>query len=312
MSNLSLDALEEPSSKPESPELRIIKPRKISLHTRNGTEVFRNLPHRELRSIGPWCFLDQFGPIESSDAMRVAAHPHTGLQTVTWLFEGSVLHQDSLGTKTLVKPGELNLMTSGYGIAHSELSINSTGNIHGIQLWVALPNEYRFKPPSFEHHKFFPIKKLEGIQIKVFAGSHFGLSSPATFFGELVGAEIELTDSDQVIEIDKDWEYGLLSITGDAQIEDRDIHTRELLHIPRGSSSLRLSSSGSAKLLLIGGPPLTEKIVMWWNFVARSHDEIIEMREAWESQSHRFPSFESEIPERIPAPTLPNIRLSAR
>lgn len=291
---------------------RLIAPRQITLHPRSDTVVNRNLPHRDLRTIGPWCFLDQFGPVKSDVAMSVAAHPHTGLQTVTWLIEGSVLHQDSLGTESIIKPGELNLMTSGFGIAHSELSVTTPDPLHGIQLWVALPNEHRNTNPQFEHLTDFPIFKTDSLTMKIFAGNYQDQKSPATFFSDIIGAEIDFKPHQSTIELNPTWQYGLLAINNSFQINNTLVPTGHLYYLNPPNNQITLNTDSNTKILLIGGPPMTEKIIMWWNFLARTHDEIVQMRNDWQNQTERFPTFTSNIPSRIPAPPLPNLRLNPR
>lgn len=291
---------------------RLIAPRRVSLHTRSGATVSRTLPHRELRTIGPWCFIDQFGPVLNQGGMRVAAHPHTGLQTVTWLFSGSVLHQDSLGSKSLIRPNELNLMTAGLGVAHTELSMDSDGSLHGVQLWVALPDSARNSAAKFEHLSEVPSYETSQAKFKVFAGSFAGVTSPASFFSEIIGVQVEaLTSRVELLLVDG-WEYGILIVNGSVSLAGQIINENELFFLSEGCGTVELKTSPNSRFLLLGGAPLNEPIVMWWNFIGRSHEEIVAMREAWESHSDRFPEFENVIGERIPAPQLPNIRLTAR
>ena len=311
MSNLEREPdLVEASNAAES--RRLITPRKVSLHTRSGAMVNRTLPHRELPTIGPWCFIDQFGPVLNQGAMRVAAHPHTGLQTVTWLFSGSVLHQDSLGSESIIRPNELNLMTAGHGVAHTELSVDSESTLHGVQLWVALPENARNSTPTFQHLSEIPTLETSQAIFKVFAGSFAGVTSPAKFYTDIVGVQVEPLSSEIEISLTPGLEYGLLVINGTAIVDGQSVNEGELLFLGVGADSLKIIAAPNSLYLLLGGAPLNEPIVMWWNFIGRSHKEIVEMREAWESHSNRFPEFENVIGERIPAPQLPNIRLTAR
>lgn len=312
MSNLEAGTEDQIAKPPILQSPSVIDPRTVSLHTRTNMRVSRTLPHRDLRRIGPWCFIDYFLAKAGDEQMRVAAHPHTGLQTVTWLLQGEVRHQDSIGSDINVLPGQLNLMTAGFGVAHSELSVTAKNNLEGIQLWVALPDGSRNNKPSFEHHASLPIVEINNSKLKLFAGSYESRTSPATFYSPLLGAELTILDNEITITTEPTWEYGLLLISGDVNIFDIKLSPKQLLYIPAGQTEIKLTAQEMTKLILIGGEPFGEEIVMWWNFIGRSHDEINEMRNSWENQSKRFPNFTSEIPERIPAPQLPNLRLSPR
>jgi len=164
----------------------ILSPRSVKLTTRSGTEISRTLPHRYIRTIGAWCFVDHFGPTTQSDAMSIATHPHTGLQTVSWLFAGEVEHRDSLGSVQIIKPGELNLMTAGRGVAHSELSTENSTVAHGVQLWTVLPDRDRKSAPLFDHYGQLPEFQRDDLKIRLFIGELFGEKSPARIFSELL------------------------------------------------------------------------------------------------------------------------------
>lgn len=245
--------------------------------------------------------------------MSVAAHPHTGLQTVSWLFSGEVEHRDSLGSVQHIKPGELNLMTAGKGVAHSELSINHKTFLHGVQLWTALPDQYRNIEPSFDHYEGLPVFTWKGVNVHLIIGQFLKERSPAKIFSPMIGAEIDLpAGSTTQIPTDPTFEYGILVVTGEATVNGNSLHRGQLHYVPVGGETLVLTTSGGAKIVLLGGEPFTEKIVMWWNFIARSHEEILQMREDWQSQNQNFPSFHDRIGGRIPAPPLPNLRLTPR
>ena len=286
-----------------------LEPRKVKLTNRTGVEVSRSLPHRELRTIGAWCFVDYFGPTAVQDAMSVAAHPHTGLQTASWLFAGEVEHRDSLGSIQVIRPGELNLMTAGSGIAHSELSLNGSDSFHGVQLWIALPDNQRKQAPHFEHHSELPHVGIESNEIKVFAGELLGAKSPAAIYSQLLGAQIELVES-LTLPIDPEFEYGVLVVSGEVEVEQTNVPIGSLRYLPAGNTELHLTGNG--QLILLGGKPFEEKLVMWWNFIGRSHEEIIEMRNQWVNRENGFSEFEDRIGGFIPAPELPNLRLTAR
>lgn len=290
-----------------------LDPRIVKLTTRTGIDIRRTLPHRHIRTIGAWCFIDHYGPTDLSDAMSVAAHPHTGLQTVSWLFSGEVEHRDSLGNIQNVIPGELNIMTSGIGIAHSELSVNIRSHLHGIQLWTVLPDRDRNTKATFHHHGDLPAFGWEGMHVRLFVGELLGYSSPAKIFSPLLGAEIDLpAGTAATIPAQANFEYGILVVAGSVNANGSAVQSGQLHYIPIGRNSLSLTSLEGAKIILLGGEPFAEKIVMWWNFIARSHDEIVQMRQDWESESPRFSSFTDRIGGRIPAPPIPNLKLAPR
>ncbi len=288
-----------------------LTPRKVTLTTRKGVEVRRTLPHRDIFMIGAWAFVDHYGPT-TSEEMSVGAHPHIGLQTASWLFSGEIEHRDSLGSVQLITPGQLNLMTAGRGIAHSELSLESAP-LHGVQLWIALPHSDRSIAPNFDHHDNLPVVIEDGITFQVFVGNFLGSSSPATIYSELVGVEISAPDS-RTCEIPTrvEFEYGILVDQGSLTINGQKIDPGQLHYIPAGRDSIHIETQDNFRILLLGGTPFEEEIVMWWNFIASSHEEIVQARKAWEESSSRFPSFEDNIHKRIPAPEMPNVTLTPR
>ena len=297
---------------------QILETRSVKLNTRVNIEVRRTIPNRKLRTIGAFCFVDYFGPTDQTEAMVVAAHPHTGLQTVTWLFEGEVEHRDSLGSVQLIKPGQLNLMTAGKGISHSELSKKTDGRLHGIQLWVALEDKDRFINPSFEHVSENQQLAKEGMKLKVFMGELMGVSSPAKLYSKLVAAEIELQPGEHTIDVNPEFEHGLLMVEGEFESEGEMLKEAELVYFEAGQQQIEISVKTKTKLVLIGGEPFKERLVMWWNFIARSHSEIEEMRAMWNDPENRqtgednFGMFEDEVGDWIPAPDMPNVQLRGR
>ncbi|MFC4999944.1 pirin family protein [Dactylosporangium cerinum] len=275
--------------------------------------VRRTLPNKTRRTVGAWCFLDHFGPEEvtGKPGMRVPPHPHIGLQTVTWLFDGEIRHRDSLGSDELIRPGQLNIMTSGRGIAHSEDSPTAKPPLlHGVQLWVALPDAARHREPAFQHLEDLPVAEVPGVRMTVAVGSLGGVTSPAAVHSPLVGAEVTVAARTPAeIAINPAFEHGLVVTDGTARVEGVDVTAGSLLHLPEGRTSLAFE--GDARLFLIGGVPLEEELVMWWNFVARSHEEIVAARDEWEAGSSRF----GTVPggqEPLPAPALPTTRLLPR
>jgi quercetin 2,3-dioxygenase len=300
--------------------VEILTPREVPLGGLRAMNVRRTLPQRHRSLIGGWCFLDHYGPddVAESGGMLGTPHPHTGLQTVSWLFTGEIDHVDSAGNAATVRPGELNLMTAGRGISHSEVSTPSTRTLHGAQLWVALPDASRFVEPGFEHY-VPPTVTGHRWEARVFLGSLFGSASPVSTYSRLLGAEIVLAANARlVVPLDPVQEHGLLLDTGDLVIDELPVKESELAYVEPGASSVTLSSADGARLLLLGGEPLGEQIVMWWNFIGRTDEEVREFRAHWQAQitddgivDGDFGVVAGGLPP-IPAPALPNARLMSR
>jgi redox-sensitive bicupin YhaK (pirin superfamily) len=341
-------------AEPHAAVVEVLTPRDVPLGGPRAMTVRRTLPQRRRSLIGAWCFVDHYGPddVAASGGMQVPGHPHTGLQTVTWLFEGEVEHRDTLGTALVIRPGEVNLMTSGIGIAHSEYSTPSTTRLHGAQLWLALPDEHRAGARAFQHYAA-PQFDRDGARLRVFIGRLAGESSPIETFTPTLGAEIVLEPSAELqLEVDPGFEHGVLVDTGSVSVQAGDSHTGdseagpvaasgasgELLFVGSGRErlSLRAGDEG-ARVLLIGGEPLGERIVMWWNFIGRSHDDIVEHRRAWQARVEEFDrdrvptgaltdaptasdgadvetfgEFPADWQRVLPAPELPTVRLTPR
>ncbi|GAA4551603.1 pirin family protein [Streptomyces collinus] len=298
-----------------APRVDVLSAREVPLGGPRALLVRRTLPQRARTLIGAWCFADHYGPVDAGGTgMDVPPHPHTGLQTVSWLFSGEIEHRDSLGTHALVRPGEMNLMTGGYGIAHSEVSTPRTTVIHGVQLWVALPEEHRNAARDFQHHVPRPVR-ADGAEIKVFLGSLAGSTSPVRTFTPLLGAEIVLEPHATVtLAVDTAFEHGLLVDSGDVRLIGTPLHPAELGYVPCGTDTLTVAneSGAPARTVLLGGPPFEEEIVMWWNFIGRSHEDIVRAREDWQAGSDRFGAVEGHPGRRLPAPALPNAVITPR
>ena len=285
---------------------------------RDALGVDRFLPTRDRRMVGAWCFLDRSGPeqLDGGEGMQVPPHPHTGLQTVSWLLAGEVLHRDSLGSQQLVRPGQLNLMTAGRGISHSERSPEvRPALLHGLQLWVALPSSARDVAPAFEHHPELPVLEVQGARATVLMGEIGGVTSPATAYTPLVGADVEVgSGTGAVLPLRPDFEYAVLVVDGDVVLgeEHARVDGRELVYLGTGRDSLPLWADGGCRLLLLGGLPFDEQLVMWWNFVGRSHDDIVADREDWEAGASRFGTVTEDPGPRLPAPPLPATPLRPR
>lgn len=269
--------------------------------------ISRALPVKDRRLVGPWCFLDRFGPLTFGDAkpMDVAPHPHIGLQTVTWLLQGEVVHDDSLGYQSILRPGGVNVMTSGGGISHAEQTPHdNTGRLNGVQLWVALPDVHRRMPASFEQVKEVPTIALVGGRALVFAGTLQGETSPAAHFSELLGADVQVHPGGVLtLQLDPAFEHALLVLSGDAALDGQPLDSRVLYYTGTTRSDAQFSSRHGARLLLIGGPPFPEKVLMWWNFVARTQDEIAQARADWE-EGQRFGEVTAYKGPRLSAPSL--------
>jgi hypothetical protein len=257
--------------------------------------------------VGPWCFLDRFGPLSfvSNKAMNVPPHPHIGLQTVSWLLEGEVLHNDSLGSEAMVRPGGVNVMTAGNGISHTEETPGgNSGRLNGVQLWVALPEIARNTAPSFMNVEQVPKVVTRGGSFQVFAGTKNGAISPAPYYSEIVGLDLQIyAESEFELELDQGYEHALLVLGGDCSFENTELEERMLYYLGISRSSLSLTSRSGSRVLLIGGPPFPETILMWWNFVARIPEEIAQARADWEAY-RRFGQVVGEHGPRLTAPDL--------
>jgi redox-sensitive bicupin YhaK (pirin superfamily) len=271
-----------------------------------GRTVRRSLPRRDRRTIGAWCFADHFGPetITPATAMEVGPHPHIGLQTVTWLLEGELVHTDSLGTEQPIRPGQLNLMTAGHGVAHAEDGRqHAHGLSHGVQLWVALPERTRNGPAAFEHHAQLPVVEAGPARVTVLVGTLQGATSPARHDTPQVGAELALHGRVEV-QVDPAFEHGVLGLSGRVRVGDQPLGEDELAYVSPGHTSIVLASEGAARVLLLGGAPFGERISMWWNFVARTQDEMTEALHAWNDGSDRFGTVPTTL-ARMPVPRPP-------
>lgn len=313
----------EASDACDGPRDLLLEAREVPLGGVRAMSVRRALPQRDLPLVGAWCFLDRFGP--QVTRMRVEPHPHIGLQTVTWPLVGEVRHRDSVGSDVIVRRGALNLMTSGAGIAHSEYSVGTdAAPLDALQLWVALPESRRHGGPAFEQHAVLPEVALDAVageagSATVVLGRFGGATSPATTHTPIVGAEIRVPAGARVtLPLDPVWEHALVGVTGDAAVhagpdaEPRDVDDGHLLYLGIRRSSVDVSSDAGATLFLLGGEPFEDDVVMWWNFVGRTHEEIVDAREAWERGDARFGHVVDHGDERIPAPPLPAVRLTRR
>jgi redox-sensitive bicupin YhaK (pirin superfamily) len=309
--------------------VEVLEPREVPLGGPRAMTVYRTLPQKQRSLVGAWCFLDHYGPddVAVSGGMEVPRHPHTGLATVSWLFTGEIDHLDSGGNAAAVRPGELNLMIAGSGITHSEISTPETHTLHGVQLWYALPERTRFSQNHFDHYAPEAVA-APGMTARVFIGSLLGSTSPVdTRTPDLLGAELILEPGASVtLTVRTDFEHALLAETGGFEVNGTAVAHRELGYLPTGSDTMHVTAGAEgARIILLGGVPLGEQIVMWWNFVGRSHDEIVEFRRRYQAElgfepvdaaDAGKPALFGEFPPGqrapLPAPPMPIIRLKPR
>lgn len=253
-----------------------------------GVPIRRVLPHARRRMIGAWCFLDHAGPATQTpeQRMRVAPHPHTGLQTFSWLMEGEILHRDSVGSVQVLRPGEVNLMTAGRGIAHSEESLAE--RVHLAQLWIALPDAERRRPPAFEHHATLPQLERGGFTLTLLAGVFEGLLAPTRVFSPLLGMDaVSAGPACAELALRPDFEHGVMVLEGEAELNIDGHEAVEtlapgsLLYIGPGPQRLLLRSAVACRLLLLGGEPFEPPVLLWWNFVGRKPEEIAQFARDW-------------------------------
>ncbi|MGW1846320.1 pirin family protein [Streptomyces sp. NPDC001966] len=288
------------------PVRELLNPRHVRLG--ESTEVRRLLPNLGRRMVGAWAFVDHYGPDDIADepGMQVPPHPHMGLQTVSWLHDGEVLHRDSLGSLRTIRPRELGLMTSGRAISHSEESPKAHARfLHGAQLWVALPAAHRQVEPHFQHHTDLPTVSAPGLTATLILGELDGTASPGTTYTPIIGADVALAAGAEIrLPLDPDFEYAVLSMSGRAEVDGVPVPPGSMLYLGCGRTELPLRADGDAGLMLLGGEPFEEEIVMWWNFIGRSHEEIEEARQAW-AEGSRFGEVKGYDGDRLPAPELP-------
>jgi hypothetical protein len=304
MSDVTAEGIERcPQNAAAAPTLQALRGHETDL---GGLVVRRLLPRSARRLVGPWCFLDAYGPVAQGErpAMDVPPHPHIGIQTVSWVLAGEVLHKDSLGAEAVARPGTLNLMTAGRGIAHSEETVpGARGPLHGIQLWVALPEAHRHGEPAFDAYDTLPTAELPGGRAQVFLGELAGVRSPARAFSPIVGADVTAGGQDRmVVPLERSFEHAVVVIDGQGTLDGQPLATDTLYYLGTGRSELCLETPGAPlRLLLIGGAPFGETILMWWNFVARTTEEIVAAREDWQA-GRRFGEVKAYAGDRLDAP----------
>lgn len=274
-----------------------------------GIPVARNLPTRGRRQIGAWCFLDHIGPVtfeDTSQGLRVGPHPHIGLQTFTWMIQGELLHRDSLGTAQPIRPGEVNLMTAGQGISHTEESLFGDRTLHAAQLWIALPEAERNMPPRFDHYHTLPCWQNQGATWTLLTGQYENRRADTLQLSSLIGLDIDCElPATLNLELNPEFEYGILPLTGACDINGERLETDELAYFEEGQTTLAVACDPATRLLLIGGEPLEKQVIMWWNYVGYHKQEIIEAEQDWDAESLRFGSIPEWPGERLQGPASP-------
>jgi quercetin 2,3-dioxygenase len=277
-------------------DMEVLEPRPADV---GGFAVGRVLPVRTRRMVGPWCFVDNMGPgqVGPQQGLDVGPHPHIGLQTVTWLLAGALLHRDSLGSEQLVRPGQLNLMTAGRGVSHAEETREvHTGPLHGVQLWVAQPSATREGEPAFEHHPQLPAVALGPARATVFIGEFAGVRSPARRDTEHLGVELALPPGRTSVPLDPAFEHAVLALGRGVSVARCPLGPGRLGYLGTGRDAVVVEAAEDARVLLIGGAPFPERPMMWWNYVARTPEEIVAAHRDWRDGSPRFGRVASALP----------------
>ncbi len=296
----------------------VLTPREVPLGGPRAMTVRRTLPHKDRSFVGAWCFVDHYGPhdVAATGGMDVPPHPHAGLQTVSLLFQGEIEHRDTLGTHAFVRPGAVNLMTSGRGIAHTEVSTPQTTILHGVQLWVVTPDAQREGPRVFENYDAPHVSVGEGVHLRVFIGALAGQSSPIATATPLLAAEVQLAPGARwTVAVDTAFEHAVLVDDGDVALEGVGLARGDLGVVDAGPAVVTLvAGAAPVRLVLLGGTPFEEDIVMWWNFIGRSDEDIRRMREEWMTHSERFGQVRGYegATQHLAAPMIPDVRLRPR
>lgn len=289
---------------PDSPPLRPIAVRRAEIAP--GVAVGRALPTREQRMVGAWCFLDQMGPLTvPAQGLHVAAHPHTCLQTFTWMVEGELLHRDSLGTEQVLRPGQVNLMTAGHGIVHTEDSVVGTMRLHAAQLWIALPAAHASRAPTFQHHAELPRWQHQGAHMTVLAGSWQGHTAPTQVFSALLGLDLYWPAGGSLtLPLQPTFEHGVLVLDGTASLNGTAYTSARFGYASPGTPALHLRAEPGTRVLLLGGEPWPEPITLWWNFAGHDKAWVAQAQADWEAGNARFGAVPGAT-QRLPAPRLP-------
>ncbi len=278
-----------------------MQPKKLNALTKDvgGIPVARLIPQTGRRTIGAWCFLDHAGPADFSDdgsdkhGMQVGAHPHTNLQTFTWMLSGQVWHQDSLGHRQLISPKQVNLMTAGTGnqrgISHTEQTPIDVNELHAVQLWIALPTNQDIEP-DFQHYPSLPEWTADGVRYILTTGSYGGHTAPTAQYSPLLGVDVQFDKDTQIdVPITANWEYGVLVLAGSVTIGDATFSADELALIEvNEAGAFSIQATAGTHLMLLGGEPLPHPTLIWWNFIADNVDDLKQAVADWNEYHPRF------------------------
>ena len=275
-----------------------------------GTVIKRALPSREKRMIGAWCFLDHAGPVyfKQGEGLDVGPHPHIGLQTFTWMIEGTMLHSDSLGTvDQLIRPKQVNLMTAGHGISHTEVAPATETKMHAAQLWIALPDAKINMAPQFDHYPELPVVEKDGVEFTILVGEFLNTTSPVKVHTELLGVDLTAKEKTKTrLSLNPKFEYAFMALEGTAVVNGHELDQDNLVVLEPGLTELDIEIHAGGRILLLGGEPFESPILLWWNFVGRTQEELRIAREQWINKDPRFGSIPSYIGESLKAPVFPD------
>ncbi|WP_180058903.1 pirin family protein [Acinetobacter sp. YH12227] len=280
-----------------------------------GTVIKRALPSRYKRMIGAWCFLDHAGPVHfpQGDGLDVGPHPHIGLQTFTWMIDGTMMHTDSLGTYQLIRPKQVNLMTAGYGISHTEVAPDTETQMHAAQLWIALPDDKINMAPQFDHYPELPVVSQDGIEFTVLVGEFLTTKSPVQVHTELLGVDLQANESTTTqLVLNPKYEYGFMALEGTATINGHELNDDNMVILEPGLSQVKVDVHAGSRILLLGGEPFESPILLWWNFVGRTQEELNTAREQWINHDERFGSIPDYEGPRLEAPAFPEKMRASR
>ena len=300
---MSYHAASEPQCKRVEGSIElIVEPRVTDL---GGFEVRRILPSRDRRMVGPFVFFDHMGPavFPPGKGISVRPHPHIGLATITYLFEGEILHRDSLGFMQPIRPGAVNLMTAGRGIVHSERAgddLDRTSRLHGIQSWMALPANQQEIEPDFRHYPSDDLPEMEqdGVQVKVIVGEAFGARSPVHAYAATLYLECRMRAGSSFVLPDGYDERAAYIVEGEVQVDQRSLGSG-LMAVACPKNGMRIDATAESRIMVIGGTNLGPRH-MWWNFVSTSKERIEQAKEDWREE--RFGLVPGDEEERIPLP----------
>lgn len=274
-----------------------------------GTVIKRALPSRQKRMIGAWCFLDHAGPVTfpQGDGLDVGPHPHIGLQTFTWMIEGTMMHTDSIGSKQLIRPKQVNLMTAGYGISHTEVAPDTETRMHAAQLWIALPDDKINMAPQFDHYPVLPVVEKDNIEFTVLVGEFMDTVSPVQVHTELLGIDFFAKEQTKTrIPLNPKFEYGFMALEGNAIVNGHELTSDNMVVLEPGISQIDVELPKGSRLLLIGGEPFESPILLWWNLVGRTQEELKTATEQWINQDARFGTIPDYDGSRLEAPAFPD------